>query len=83
MLDHPLVQQCPECSGELEVGFLQAQGAGIMWTTDPDLKWTWIFSKKWVKLQKNWFGFPKLTKEKLPAARCQECKLVLFRYSAE
>ena len=82
MTEKPNVAVCPECNGRLEVGFLQAPSAGVLWTTDPDSKWMPIFSSRVEKLQKDWLGFPKLTKDKLPALRCQQCRLVIARYSA-
>ena len=82
MTEKPQIVVCPECSGELEAGFLQAPSVGIVWTTDPDAKWLPVFSSKVEKLQKDWWGFPKLAKDKLPALRCRRCRLVIARYSA-
>jgi Domain of unknown function (DUF6487) len=78
MTEEPI---CPECGGPLEKGYLQAPGVGILWTNDPNAKWMPVFSSKVEKLQEDWWGFPKLTKDKLPALRCHVCKLVIFIYS--
>lgn len=75
--------RCPECGGSLESGFLQAPAVGICWIKDPAVKLGFMFSPKVEKLQKDWWGFPKLTKDKLPARRCRRCKLVIFKYTAE
>jgi hypothetical protein len=82
-MNRPRMKKCPECNGNLEEGFLQAPSSGISWTSSPDMKWRFRFSSKWEKLQKDWWGFPKLSKEKLPANRCRKCKLVVFRYTAD
>jgi hypothetical protein len=81
MIRKPNVSACPECQGRLEEGFVQGQSAGVLWTSDPNMKWFWVFSSKVEKLQKDWTGFPKLVKEKLPALRCRRCRLVIMRYS--
>lgn len=82
-MDKPRTSQCPQCGGDMESGFLQAPSFGICWTTDPNTKWAFVFSKKLEKLQADWWGFPKPVKDKLPAARCRACKLVIFRYTAK
>jgi hypothetical protein len=82
MTTRPKVKTCPECGGSFEEGYIQAPSVGILWTDDPNAKWMPVFSSKVEKLQEDWLGFPKLTKDKLPAQRCRECKLVIFRYSA-
>jgi hypothetical protein len=82
-MSRPKIQKCPECDGELEEGYLQAPSWGICWTSDPDVKWASVFSSKMEKLQKDSWGFPKLTKDKLPGNRCRNCKLVVFRYTAD
>lgn len=51
-----------------------------MWSILPT-KWMGIFNSNVEKLQKDWWGFPKLSKENLPSVRCRECKLVLIRYT--
>jgi hypothetical protein len=83
MTSRPKLETCPECGGPFEEGYLQAPSVGILWTDDPDAKWMPVFSDKVEKLQEDCWGFPKLTKDKLPAQRCRECKLVVFRYSAD
>ena len=82
-MDRPKMQKCPECHGDLEEGFLQAPSFGICWTTDPNMKWGFMFNSKLEKLQKDWCGFPKVNKDKLPANRCRTCKLIVFRYTAD
>jgi hypothetical protein len=78
------VKKCPECGSHLEEGNVNAQMAGILWfDKDVDPKWKSIFSKKVEKLQKDWWGFPKLSKESLPALRCRNCKIVVFKYNKE
>lgn len=75
--------KCPECGGPLESGFLQAPSFGICWTKDPTVKLGFMFSRNVEKLQKDGWGFPKLTKDKLPARRCRRCKLVIFNYTTD
>jgi hypothetical protein len=82
MIRPPQVRECPECGGALENGFVNAPTAGIMWSILPT-KWMGIFNSNVEKLQKDWWGFPKLTKENLPSVRCRECKLVLIRYTGK
>lgn len=81
MTTRPNAQNCSECGTPLEEGFIQAPGMGILWTADPKVKLFFPFSSKVEKLQKDWWGFPKLLKDNLPALRCNKCKLVIFRYS--
>ena len=81
MTKAPKLSACPECGGGLQRGFVQAPSCGIVWTNDPAARWLPMFSSKVEKLQKDWWGFPKLTKDKLPALRCRRCKLVVFRYT--
>jgi uncharacterized OB-fold protein len=73
--------ECPQCSGDLEEGFVNAPSLGVVWTSDPGGKWFPFWSKKMKKLQKDWWGFPKLTKEKMPGLRCRRCRLVIFQYT--
>ncbi|MFC1600794.1 PF20097 family protein [Candidatus Sumerlaeota bacterium] len=82
-MNRPKIQKCPECDGDLDEGFLQAPSFGICWTADPNMKWGFMLSSKLEKLQKDWWGFPRLSKDKLPATRCRKCKLVVFRYTAD
>ncbi len=82
-MNRPGLKKCPECDRELEEGFLQAPSFGVCWTTDPDMKWGFMCSSKLEKLQKDWWGFPKMSKDMLPANRCRNCKLVIFRYNAD
>jgi len=77
------IEKCPQCNQEIEKGFVNAPLAGILWFTNPNIKWKPWFSRKVSKLQKDWWGFPKLAKDNLPAFRCQRCKLVIFEYSNE
>jgi len=67
-IEPPHAERCPECGGELQAGFVQAQSSGVLWTADRDVNcWrTPPFSRKWEKLQKGWLlGITK----KLPAVR--------------
>ena len=75
--------QCPQCHADMEPGFVNAGLAGILWTSDPTVNWFIICSRKVRKLQKDWWGFPKLRKDKLPACRCPSCMLVIIRYNNE
>jgi len=83
MANEPKLKNCPECGGELEAGFVTAPSFGICWTDDPNMKWGFVFSRKFKKLQKDWMGYPKLSKDKLHAVRCRSCKLVVLRYTAD
>lgn len=75
------IGSCPRCQGALETGFVQAPSFGIFWTTDPNVRWFAPFwSRKWRRLQKDWWGFPKFCKQKLPAQRCVKCHLVIIQY---
>jgi hypothetical protein len=77
------IAKCPQCGGELEHGRVNAPSFGVVWTTHSDVKWGFFLSKKIEKLQKDWWGFPKLSKDWMPGLRCPECKLVVFQYSNE
>jgi uncharacterized OB-fold protein len=77
----PTTNICPSCGSLLEEGYIQAPGMGVLWTSDPEVKLFFPFSRKVEKLQKDWWGFPKLLKANLPAQRCNKCKLVIFKYS--
>lgn len=77
----PKIDKCPECGSNLESGYVLAPSFGICWTNDPDAKW--VFGSKMEKLHKDSWGFSKLRKDALPAKRCPNCKLVVFRYTAD
>ena len=81
MTNIPTIEKCPECGTPLESGFVLVPSFGVSWTQDPDAKW--VFGSKMEKLHKDSWGFRKLSKETLPAKRCSNCKLVVFRYTAE
>jgi len=70
---------CPNCNSEMKDGFLNASGMGIVWLTKPDK--FFLVGKNTERLQKDWWGFPKLKKISMPASRCQACKMVVFQYS--
>jgi len=80
------VRTCPQCGGPVEEGAVQAGGGfGILWLDDPSrrLRFVWsFFSRRVERLQADWLGFPKLSRDNLPAVRCLKCKLVVFEYSA-
>ena len=82
-MKEPDIEECPECGGPLESGFLQAPSFGICWTNDPRVKSGFMFGSKMEKLQKDWWGFGKLAKGSLPAKRCRRCSLIVFRYEAK
>ncbi len=69
---------CPDCGDALEDGFVNAPLLGILWSQEKDIGWTPIASRKYEKLQKDWWG-PKLSKENIPAVRCQKCRFVAFQ----
>jgi hypothetical protein len=77
------ISRCPQCRGKLEKGFVQAPSFGVCWMTDPKIKLGFVFSKKVRKLQKDWWGFPKLSKDKLKALRCRKCRIVIFHYTGD
>lgn len=83
MIKSPEVQTCPECQVPMDSGFIQGPSFGVVWIKNAKVHWMPIFNKNVEKLQKNYWGFPKLAKEALPAVRCRKCKLVTFRYNAE
>jgi hypothetical protein len=71
---------CPECNGEMQTGFVNAWGWGVIWQRVAS---AWLIGKSTERLQADGWGFPKFKKEPLSAFRCQRCKLVLFRYTAD
>lgn len=81
IMNIPTIEKCPECGSPLESGYVLVPSFGICWTLDPDAKW--VFGSKMEKLHKDSWGFNKLSKDKLPAKRCSNCKLVVFRYTEE
>jgi len=72
--------KCPECGDEMVQGFVNASGMGIVWKRQEGF---WLIGRSTERLQKDWWGFPKLSKKSLPAMRCEKCKVVYFRYSKE
>jgi hypothetical protein len=64
----------------MERGVVNGQLAGILWFSEDEPRPRTIFSKRAEKLQKDWWGFPKLKKADLSAIRCRKCCLVLFKY---
>jgi hypothetical protein len=82
--EKPKVACCPECGDPIKRGFVNAPSFGLIWRAEDqgDRKWWSIFGSA-KRLQRDWFGFPKLSKEPLPACLCPSCKLVIVRYTAE
>lgn len=74
------LRQCPECGEALEAGWVNAPSWGMYWLKIPRrLVWVWQLRDGTVEpLQRDWWGFPKLTKDNIPAQRCRQCNLVLF-----
>ena len=72
------LKTCPECNGELEAGFVNAPLMGILWFHEKDSGWASPLSRKFEKLQEDWWG-PKLKKEHIPAVRCRQCKFLAFQ----
>ena len=65
---------CPECKEEMINGYLNAPGLGITWQNKPS---RWLIGEKSEHLQDAW-SFK--SKDPLSAYRCDDCKLVIFKY---
>ncbi len=71
---------CPECSTEMELGFLYVRGMGssLAWSSDPNVR---FFSKKGLDIVNltELSRTPTGGQAVLEAARCSGCNIVSFR----
>ena len=66
---------CPECKKEMINGYLNAPGLGITWQKIPSKL---LVGKKSEHLQDDAWSFK--SKDPLSAYRCNDCKLIIFKY---
>ncbi len=64
---------CPKCGKEMSHGFITGKGAGLRWSEKEKTKA--IFAGTRLRKITDWWNAPTLE-----AARCEECKLGVFRY---